>query len=462
MGMNKARIGFILGIIVALLIGTADIPGLARNGQICMALSFMTVIFWGFQITQPGYTSGLYLLLLAVFGVEKPALIFSTWTGPMMFLIVGAYLIAGAVKESGLGERIAYKFIISYVTSFKSIIVAIFILTFILSLLIPHPWPRAFLIMSVMAVVIKSANIPRVDAVKIGFTVFAASVPVSLIFLTGDATISPLAVQSSGVSLGWLGWFKLMGPPSIIVSIITCFMILFLFKPTQEVQVNKEEMRAKLAAMGPMSGKELRTPFWVTFAIIVRMTDTLHRVDIGWVTLFIALAMSLPLVAEILTPASLSGVPLHVLIFLTAAVAIGRVGGATGMNAWIAQTVLPGTVPSDPYILAAFIATISIIIHMLLGSVIAVMGIIIPAMITFTSQMGITPLVPALLAYSAVASHYVLPFQHLNMLVGLGEDNGMYSQKETIRLGIPFIIVIYVMTVLIEVPYWSMLGLFDK
>ena len=442
MGMNKARIGFILGIIVALLIGTADIPGLARNGQICMALSFMTVIFWGFQITQPGYTSGLYLLLLAVFGVEKPALIFSTWTGPMMFLIVGAYLIAGAVKESGLGERIAYKFIISYVTSFKSIIVAIFILTFILSLLIPHPWPRAFLIMSVMAVVIKSANIPRVDAVKIGFTVFAASVPVSLIFLTGDATISPLAVQSSGVSLGWLGWFKLMGPPSIIVSIITCFMILFLFKPTQEVQVNKEEMRAKLAAMGPMSGKELRTAFWVTLAIILWMTDTLHGVDIGWVTLFIAMAMSLPLVGEILTPASWSGVPLHVLIFLTAAVA--------------------GTVPSDPYILAAFIATISIIIHMLLGSVIAVMGIIIPAMITFTSQMGITPLVPALLAYSAVASHYVLPFQHLNMLVGLGEDNGMYSQKETIRLGIPFIIVIYVMTVLIEVPYWSMLGLFDK
>ena len=100
MGMNKARIGFILGIIVALLIGTADIPGLARNGQICMALSFMTVIFWGFQITQPGYTSGLYLLLLAVFGVEKPALIFSTWTGPMMFLIVGAYLIAGAVTRS--------------------------------------------------------------------------------------------------------------------------------------------------------------------------------------------------------------------------------------------------------------------------------------------------------------------------------------------------------------------------
>ena len=459
MGMNKARIGFILGIIVALLIGTADIPGLARNGQICMALSFMTVIFWGFQITQPGYTSGLYLLLLAVFGVEKPALIFSTWTGPMMFLIVGAYLIAGAVKESGLGERIAYKFIISYVTSFKSIIVAIFILTFILSLLIPHPWPRAFLIMSVMAVVIKSANIPRVDAVKIGFTVFAASVPVSLIFLTGDATISPLAVQSSGVSLGWLGWFKLMGPPSIIVSIITCFMILFLFKPTQEVQVNKEEMRAKLAAMGPMSGKELRTAFWVTLAIILWMTDTLHGVDIGWVTLFIAMAMSLPLVGEILTPASWSGVPLHVLIFLTASVAIGRVFGATGMNACIAQTVLPGTVPSDPYILAAFIATISIIIHMLLGSVIAVMGIVIPAMLAFTGSMGISTIITVMIAYIAINAHFILPFHNLAILVGVGEDNGMYTEKETIKFGVPFTIVLFIITVGVAVPWWKVIGL---
>lgn len=62
MGMNKARIGFILGIIVALLIGTADIPGLARNGQICMALSFMTVIFWGFS----NHSAGLYFRSLSI------------------------------------------------------------------------------------------------------------------------------------------------------------------------------------------------------------------------------------------------------------------------------------------------------------------------------------------------------------------------------------------------------------
>ena len=63
--------------------------------------------------------------------------------------------------------------------------------------------------MSVMAVVVKSADIPREDAVKIGFSVFTASIPVSMIFLTGDASINPLAAASCAPEpMGWITWFK--------------------------------------------------------------------------------------------------------------------------------------------------------------------------------------------------------------------------------------------------------------
>ena len=46
---NKPIIGFILGIIVAVVIFFANIPGLERTGQMCMAFSLMTVIFWAFR-----------------------------------------------------------------------------------------------------------------------------------------------------------------------------------------------------------------------------------------------------------------------------------------------------------------------------------------------------------------------------------------------------------------------------
>lgn len=43
-----------------------------------------------------------------------------------------------------------------------------------------------------------------------------------------------------------------------------------------------------------MTGKEIRTAVWVILAIILWMTDSIHGIDIGWVTLFIAVMMAMP------------------------------------------------------------------------------------------------------------------------------------------------------------------------
>ncbi|MFA9423628.1 MAG: SLC13 family permease [Sedimentibacter sp.] len=460
MAKNKKIAGLILGILIAITVNLVDLDGLSSQGKMCLGFTLMTVTFWAFQVVQSGYASGLYLVLLVVFNVAEPAVVFSPWIGSTMYLVIGAYLIASAVKSSGIGERIAYRFIIKFVNSYKSIIISIFMLTFILSLLIPHPWPRAFLIMSVMTVVIKNAKIPKEDASKIGFTVFASAVPVSMIFLTGDSLINPLAVQTSGVAISWIQWFIYMGPPNIIASILTCILILLLFKPTKEVTINKEEMKEKLNALGSLTKVEKKTAVWIAIAVILWTTDSVHGINIGWITFLIAMLMSFPIIGEILTPKQWGEIPVHVLIFLTAAMTIGKVGGTTGMNVWIANTILPSTIPSNPYVLAVAISVIAIGIHMFLGSVVAVIGIAIPAILIFTEPMGISPIVTTLLVYTSIGIHYILPFHHLDVLVGQGEENGMYTQKEIMRLGIPLTAVVFIITVIIEVPYWKMIGLF--
>ncbi len=102
-----------------------------------LALSLMTVVWWATQIAQPAFVGGIYLMLLIIMNVATPSQVFSSaWTGSIMWLVIGAYLIAGAVNESGLGQRIAYAFIIKFVRSWKGIVISIFALTFILALLI--------------------------------------------------------------------------------------------------------------------------------------------------------------------------------------------------------------------------------------------------------------------------------------------------------------------------------------
>lgn len=456
MKIGKREIGFALGIVIAIVVYLAPLAGLPEKGKLCLAFTLMTVVWWAFQIAQNGYIAGVFLALLCIFNVEQPAEIFYSWTGTTMWLIIGAYLIANAVKTSGLGERIAYNYMLRFVTGFKSIIIGIFILTLALSLLIPHPWPRAFLIMSVMMVVIESSGIVKEDATKIGFAVFAASVPLSMVFLTGDAVINPIAASYAG-GMNFVEWLKVMGVPSLAMGFITLVLVLVLFRPTKDYSVNKEEIRGKLAAMGKISGKELKVLIWLVIAIALWMTDAIHGINIGWVTLAIGMLIAMPVIGDLNSVKDWGAVPIHVLVFITAAMAIGHVGATTGMNDWIASTIFPDTVPDNIFILAAFITLMTIIIHMLLGSVIAVLGVAVPAILTFTG--GMDPIVPAMICYMAIASHYLFPFQHLNTLVGASPDTGMYTQKETLKLGIPLTIAVFVVTVCVMVPYFMLLGL---
>ena len=398
--------GFFGGIVLCAVLCLLPLEGLSREGQLCLGLTLMTVVWWAAQIAQSGYVSGVYLMLLCLFKVAEPSVIFSGWTGSTIWLVAGAYLIASAVRGSGLGERLSYWFILRFVRGWRSILVSVFALTLILSLLIPHPWPRAFLIMSVMLVVIRSARIPRADGVIVGFTVFAASVPVSLIFLTGDATINPLAASYAG-EVSFLRWLQVIGPPALLLSSLTLGLILLLFRPSAPVSLDLEEIRAAQAKLGRLTERELRTLVWVVIAIALWLTNGFTGLDIGWITLLIAMLMSMPVVGGVLEPKDWGEVPVHVMVFLTAAIAIGRVGAASGMNGWIADTLLPAAMPDSPVLTALCISGLSVAVHMLMGSVIAVMGVTIPAFLSITAGTGLSPLAVIGVVYLSVAGHYI-------------------------------------------------------
>lgn len=455
----KRQIGFFAGIILAIIIWNLDLNGISVEGQRALALSIMTVIFWATKIASAGFTSLLFLVNLVLFKVAEPSDVFSLWTSSTIYLVIGAYLISDAVNKSGLGERIAYIFILKYVNSFKSIIISTFLLQVILGLLIPHPWPRAFLVLSVMQIIIKSTNMKKQNASIIGFSVFAASVPTAMLFLTADSTINIIAVDFSGVDLGWLGWFYQMGVPAIAASVLTCILILVLFKPTEEISINKDIIKEKLEFLGKVTTIEKKTIFWVVVAIILWMTDSIHGIDLGWVTIFIAILMSLPIIGDVLTPDTWKTVPIDTLFFLTAALSIGKIGSITGMNSWIASVVLPSNVPDNIFVFALLVVGVSILLHMVLGSVMAVMGIAIPAFLSYTAASGMNPLVPVLIVYTSVAFHYILPYQHMTMLVGMGEEFGMYNDSHVIRMGIPLTIVVFITVLLVQIPWWHVTGL---
>ena len=474
--LTKRYIGFFLAIVVFLLIKFVlplDSLGsvtLSEGGKNCLALSLGAVVMWACGVAQPGYTGILYCALLVLMQVVPDAdgvpsmaatvsVAFGAWTKGPMWIVVGAYLIAGAVKDSGLGQRIAYAFMLKFVKSAKSLILSIFALTFVLALLIPHPFPRAFLILAVVSVIAESAGYGEEDRGKLGFLIFAAAVPCSMFFMTGDSTLNPLVASygaNGGAAIGFVDWFIYMSVPMVVATLCTIVLALALFKPSKELVYDREDVLAKQAALGKLSEKEIRTIVWLVIAIALWLTVSGDY--LAWVTLVIGVLMAMPVIGEVLTPASWGSVDIKTLMFLTAAMAIGSVGGATGMNAWIADVVLPSTVPTNPYLFALLVCALTMVIHMFMGSVMAGLGICVPAFLTFIQGTSVSPIAVALIVFTAINLHYILPFHNLAILVGEGKDAGGYTSKEAMKMGIPLTVVTF-LVVLVEAFWFSTLGL---
>lgn len=456
----KPEIGAIVGVLMCLGIWFMPAPAnLPAQGQHCLALSLLAVVWWAFGVIQPGYTSLFLLVAWVLTRTADPGVVFRLWTTPLMYLVVGGYLIAAAVEASGLGKRIAYLFTIRYVNSYRGIIGACYILGFLLSIMIPHPWPRSFMIMSVMAIIIRSAKLEPRFAAQIGLTTFAASCPTSMILLTGDSTLNVVAMNFAGSEASWLKWLLYMGVPGVITSVLLFLLQIWLFPGPSDFVVNKDEIRDLLKGLGPVTRNEKAAIFWVVVAIAFWTTDFLHHIHPGWIAIGAALMMTLPRIGAGLKPSDWSKVNLGTLFFLTAALGIGTIGGVTGMNKWVAATLLPAHVPANIFVFALVVTIFAVLIHMVLGSVLAVMGIVTPAIIAYTTGSGISPMVASLLVYTAVNQHYLLPFHNLAILVGEGEQGGKYSSAEVFKLGVPLTALVFVVTVCVEIPWWKLIGL---
>ena len=452
--------GLFGGLLVAIVIWNLPIPNLPPDGQKCLALSLMAVCWWATRAMHPGFAALALLVSYALFlspTVAPSSLIFSLWTNPLMYLVIGGFLIAEAVQCSGLGERIALHFIHRFVKSYQGVIVSCYVLGAILSLIIPHPWPRNFLLLSVMTYIIRAAKLSEQYAANIGLAIFAGAIPTSMILLTGDSSLNTLMGGFAGASISYLQWLLYMGLPGLLTSALTCFAQLKLFGAPTAFNLDMEEIEEKIAQLGKLDRKEIICIAVLILAIAGWMTDSLHGIHSGWVAMVAVFLLCLPF-THVLGPQSWSTLHIGTLFFLCAALAIGTVGNATGMNTWIASVFIPQSVSDNPYLFAVVACAICMGIHLFLGSTLAVLGIAAPAIISFGAMAGLNPVAASLITYTAVAAHWLLPLHQMTILVGTGENGGKFGEKAVLKLGAVQTIIIFAIC-LFEICWWKWIGL---
>lgn len=456
---QKQMIGLVLGLLAGIVIYMLPLKDISWEAQTQFALTLMVVIFWAFNVATNGYISCLYCAALILLNVAPPQTVFMVWLTPTLWLLLASFLIAGAVNGSGLGTRIAYGFTSKFVHNWRSLVIAIAVLQAVMGLIIPNVFARSFLILSIVKEICGASNFNKRDSVILSLAVFLFATPSGMIFLTSESSLNMMAISYAGVEISWIAWFIDIGIPCIICLALFVIIFLMFFKPTGEINIDRNQFKNKFEGLGKMNNQEKRMLIWLVAFVIFWSTSSITGINLAYGTLGLAALMGFPVIGELITPKTFSEVPVNMLMFLTGAISIGIVGAATGMNKWIAVTIMPSTFPNNPLLILLFITTITIIIHMLLGSVVAVMAVAIPTMVAFTTTNGldVSPVVVALLSYMVLTNQFLLTFH--NLPLAAGSDPGGYNDKDVLRFGIPSTVLIYIMVVLIIMPWWKLLGL---
>jgi anion transporter len=457
---NRKAVGILLSLILAILLWVLPLPGnLSVAGRKTLVVTLFTVVWWVFSIIPPAYATLMMLLGYLLLGLATPEVVFRIWTLPLMWLIIGSFLISAAVTKSGLAQRVAYFFMSRYATSYRSLIVLTYVLGFVLGFLIPHPFPRALLLMSLMRAIIQKAGMNQADSGSVGLSVFVSTTVTSTILLTGDSTLNLATVGFSGLAVGWLEWAKYMAVPGILASLLMMGLHLLVFRQTGPIWIDHAALRLEQEKLGAISRDELMTLLWVLAALVLWTTDAIHHIDPAWISLIAVVGLSLPRVGDVLDAKDISGgINWPILFFVMGALAIGTVGMTTGMSDWLAANLMPAVPPQNPYLFAALIGVSTMLIHMVLGSALACMSIAAPPMVQYAVSAGWNPLFPALLVYTAVSIHYLFPFQHVAILLGQGETGG-YSTRQVLKYGLPLTLVAIVVMILVEVTWWLAIGM---
>src|SRR3990172_2436839 len=125
------------------------------------ALLVFTVGLWASGTLPEHITGFLFFLLAMVLAVAPPAVVFSGFASATLWLVLGGLILAAAIHRTGLAQRIAGALFDRYTQSYRQLIVAVVIVSIVLSFFMPATVGRVLLLVPILTAVAPPARLAR-------------------------------------------------------------------------------------------------------------------------------------------------------------------------------------------------------------------------------------------------------------------------------------------------------------
>ncbi|HHY13766.1 MAG TPA: hypothetical protein GX526_03890 [Thermoanaerobacterales bacterium] len=283
------------------------------------------------------------------------------------------------------------------------------------------------------------------------FWVFAISIFVNMSLVKGDIILNNAITMIAYQHISEVEWIKYMLVPTFIFCAIATVGFKFTFNNILKNYVRKGDIQPeKFESLSKEDKKHLAL---ILAVVVLWATETIHGIN-G--TIIVIIGTLIMYGIKLLGKQDIKSINIGLLIFLTAVFSIGAVMKESGIATIIFSNLIVLFPKTFSLKYVVIMAVVSIILHMILGSNITTMSVIIPGLMSISKGVA-NPTITMFTIFVSICAHFVLPYQHGVILIG--EGSKYYTSKTTLKYA-PVLTLLTILSILfVYLKWWKLMGL---
>ncbi|MCL2687397.1 MAG: DASS family sodium-coupled anion symporter [Methanobrevibacter sp.] len=437
--MKIKKNGLLWAIGLTILTVLLPLEGLSFEGHMAIGLLVFAVVMWGSEALPLPVTSLIILFLQPIMHIATFRNAVTEFANPIIFLMIGGFIIAEGIRKSGLVQRLTYFMLDRVGTSANMCLFVCVFATGLLSVWIENVVAFALVIPIIKEVIdllgIRSPQEGKSNFAKAG--ILGACFASLSGGLATQISTAPNLIASAYVHIPFANWM-LFGFPITIILLFTIWKYLGFIFPSEvkEIPGGHQTIKEKLTNVGKVKRDEKVALILLLFTISLWVTGEFTGLTSYAVAL---IGASLFFVFNILEwQDAQRNVDWGLVLFFGGALSMGATLVSTGAGNWLITHLLSLLGPNpEPLLIVLILMVVGVLLTQFMSNVV-IAAILIPLIISLPQAQGELGMfaVPIALACSLPS---VLPMSDPTVAITYGL--GYINATEVIKAGVPIIIV---------------------
>lgn len=460
---TRQTLAALAGIAAGLLIWPMPPPsGVQPAAMHMLALLAWAAVFWAFDVL-PDYVVGLGLIIgWIVFAIVPPEVAVSGFTAGPFFLIIGVLGISASLQASGLLFRLALQVLRRFPLTYRGQAMGLALSGTCIAPCIPDVTSSVAIAAPIVLALSDSLGYARRSNGSAGLAMAAilGFGQMSPFFLTGAAEnllAWGLLPEAARAQISWGSWALAALPLAIVTFALGFGATLLLLPPEGQPTISRGLIGTQIQALGRPSRAELINGAVLIAAVLGWISAPYHHIDVAWVAVS---GMTLLLGANLLDRTTFrAGIHWDFIFYLGAVLSLTEVVRHLGIDAWIIRAIAPVLEPIAPhpthFLLVVALAVFAA--RFVLPSF-PLVSLLVVTIVPIAARAHISPLALTLVICTTVAVWF-LPYQstyYLALYFGTKERAFNHGQVRLLAWSYG---AIYLLAILLAIPYWRLLGL---